>query len=89
MKIKLKNDCGTVRANKIVDATINPITDIAFFYDEYGTIWNTDKTNYELVDEEMNHQNYGCTSTTTTAYDNAITTIRGLLGQDIKSIEFK
>lgn len=78
MKIKLLINIGSAVCGDIVEAITpkNP-SNAAYFYDSDDVYWGVHKAHYEIVKEPE------------TKSKALVLSIRDLLGQDIKTLEFK
>jgi hypothetical protein len=76
MKIKILIDNGTIRANSIIDAAVNVEKKTAVILDEHGTVWYYFGNDFEILPQNESLK----TSTVS---------LRELLGQDVKILEFK
>lgn len=78
MKIKLLISIGSAAYGDIVDAIIpNNPANAAYFFDSTDVYWGLVQANYEIVKEPETKSNATFLS------------VRDLLGQDIKTLEFK
>lgn len=76
MKIKLKVGTGPFMSGEIIEAVISPNKTQAFFFDSTGCGSYLDSSTFEIVEEEIKT-------------NREVTSLRSLLGQDVKTLEFK
>lgn len=75
MKIKFKIDFYNFKAGEITDALIRKVGGGAWVLDQHDVIQYTNKGEFDLVVEEQPNK--------------SVMSLRDLLGQDVKSLEFK
>jgi hypothetical protein len=81
MKIKLKQDFGSIASGEIVDAAYNLPSDYMYFFDHQGVGYLAYPHHYEVVGSD--------TITTTKETSTFQLTLKELLGQEVARIEFK
>jgi hypothetical protein len=75
MKIKVLVQHGSIPANSIIDAVVSLNTNQAAAFDYDGVAWFYSSGQFEIVKEQETNSSFK--------------SLRDLLGQDIKSLEFK
>lgn len=77
MRIKITSPTGTLCVGQIYDAAVSPNRQMAFLYDESNIAWSMSPHQFEIIEEKS------------TEPIEHIWSLRDLLGQDVKTIEFK
>lgn len=77
MKIKLAENFGQTVNGTIVEAVLSPDKHSALFFDITGVFWQLYDHQFEIVGETIEKKQLNFYS------------VRDLLGQDVKSLEFK
>ncbi len=89
MKIKLLLDVGANKEGDIVDAAVAKDTSGSWFFDEIGHSHYISASKFIVEPEPAQPSVTTVTETVTTTQQPIVLSIRELLGQDIKSLEFK